>query len=63
MDNLQKLVMSKAEKWLGPEFDEATRKEVQNLIDNDPKNLVESFNDIRVGDVVEGYEQVEVKRK
>ena len=24
---------------------------------------IESFNDIRVGDVVEGYEQVEVKRK
>ena len=24
---------------------------------------VESFNDIRIGDIVEGYEQVEVKRK
>ena len=24
---------------------------------------IESFNDIRVGDIVEGYEQVEVKRK
>ncbi|MBR4149559.1 MAG: hypothetical protein IKT94_05450, partial [Rikenellaceae bacterium] len=24
---------------------------------------IESFNDIRVGDVVEGYEQVAVKRK
>ena len=23
---------------------------------------IESFNDIRVGDVIEGYEQVEVKR-
>ena len=43
MDNLQQLVMSKAEKWLGPEFDEATRQEVKNLIDNDPKGLVESF--------------------
>lgn len=35
--------MSKAEKWLGAEFDEATRKAVQNLIDNDQKELVESF--------------------
>ena len=43
MDNLQQLVMSKAEKWLGAEFDEATRKAVQNLIDNDQKELVESF--------------------
>ena len=24
---------------------------------------IESYNDIRVGDIVEGYEQVEVKRK
>ena len=24
---------------------------------------IESFNDIRIGDIVEGYEQVEVKRK
>ena len=24
---------------------------------------IESFNDVRVGDIVEGYEQVEVKRK
>ena len=43
MDNLQQLVASKAEKWLGAEFDEATRKEVQNLIDNNPKELIESF--------------------
>ena len=43
MDSLQQLVMSKAQKWLGAEFDEATRKEVQNLIDNNPNELVESF--------------------
>lgn len=24
---------------------------------------IESFNDIKVGDIIEGYEQVEVKRK
>ena len=43
MDNLQQLVMSKAEKWLGAEFDEVTRQEVKNLIDNNPKELIESF--------------------
>ena len=43
MDNLQQLVKAKAEKWLGAEFDEATRKAVKELIDNDPKELVESF--------------------
>ena len=43
MDNLQQLVTAKAEKWLGAEFDEATRNAVQNLIDNDQKELVESF--------------------
>ncbi|MEG1885430.1 MAG: translation initiation factor IF-2 [Alistipes sp.] len=36
-------------------------KEVAN--GNDCGLNIESFNDIRVGDVVEGYEQVEVKRK
>ena len=43
MDNLQQLVMSKAEKWTGAEFDEATRQEVKNLIENNPKELVECF--------------------
>ncbi len=32
-----------AKQWLSPEFDEQTRMDVQNLIDNDPKELEESF--------------------
>ena len=36
-------VMKKARIWLSEEYDEKTRQEVQNLIDNDPKGLVESF--------------------
>ena len=32
-----------AKQWLGADYDEQTRKEVQNLIDNDPKELEESF--------------------
>ena len=32
-----------AKQWLGEDYDEQTRKEVQNLIDNDPKELEESF--------------------
>lgn len=36
-------ILEKAQTWLGPEFDEETRKEVQNLIDTDPKYLEECF--------------------
>ncbi len=36
-------VMEKAQKWLAPEFDESTRKQVQHLIDNEPDELIESF--------------------
>jgi len=37
-------VRQKAEIWLGNDYDEATRKEVQALIDNtDPSDLIESF--------------------
>lgn len=32
-----------AQKWLSPEFDEATRAEVKRLMENDPKELEESF--------------------
>jgi len=41
--NLLAEVTEIAKKWLAPEFDEATRKQVQNLIDNDPDELIESF--------------------
>ncbi len=36
-------ILKKASYWLSNFFDEETRSETQNLIDNDPKNLEESF--------------------
>ncbi len=36
-------IRKKAETWLGEEFDETTRKEVQNLLDNDEKGLIDAF--------------------
>ena len=35
--------MSKARKWLDGDYDEATKKQVKYLIDNDKKELTESF--------------------
>ncbi len=35
--------LEKAKSWLSPEYDEPTRKEVQRLIDNDPKALDDAF--------------------
>ncbi len=36
-------IQEKAKKWMGEGFDEKTRKEVEYLIQNDPKELTESF--------------------
>lgn len=36
-------IIEKAELWLSDIFDKDTREKVQNLIDNDPKDLEESF--------------------
>ncbi|MBN2521587.1 MAG: phospho-sugar mutase [Bacteroidales bacterium] len=36
-------IKEKAEKWLSPDFDEETRKQVKNLIDNNQEELIESF--------------------
>ncbi|MBR4264868.1 MAG: phospho-sugar mutase [Bacteroidales bacterium] len=36
-------IVERAKEWLGDMFDENTRKQVQNLLDNDEKELVESF--------------------
>lgn len=36
-------VKSRAESWLKPEFDEETKKEVKNLLENNPDELKESF--------------------
>lgn len=37
------VVLERAMRWLKPPFDEETQKSVQHLIDNDPKELSESF--------------------
>lgn len=37
------MIAEKASQWLSPVFDEDTRNQVQNLIDNDPKELDECF--------------------
>lgn len=42
-DNLDQLVQEKAAKWLAGNYDQQTKDQVQNLIDNDPKELIESF--------------------
>ncbi len=42
-NNLEQLVMSKAQKWLDGNYDEATKAQVKYLIDNDRKELTECF--------------------
>lgn len=42
-ENLDLIVKERAEKWLSDSYDEETRKKVNQLIDNDPKELTESF--------------------
>lgn len=43
MNELDKLVMAKAQKWLDGDYDEKTKQEVRDMIANDHHNLVESF--------------------
>ena len=43
MENVSKEILAKAKSWLSDQYDEDTRKQVQNLIDNDPNELTESF--------------------
>ena len=42
-NDLERIVLEKANKWLGNEYDEATRQQVKHLIDNDKNELIESF--------------------
>ena len=43
-DELLRTVTERAQKWLGPEYDEETRKEVKRMLDADDKTeLIESF--------------------
>ena len=43
MENVKPEILEKAKSWLSSQYDEETRKQVQNLIDNDPNELTESF--------------------
>ncbi|MBQ1201944.1 MAG: phospho-sugar mutase, partial [Alistipes sp.] len=43
MSNLDQLVLSKAQAWLDGDYDEATKAQVRNLMENDHNELVESF--------------------
>lgn len=43
MENLEQAVLSKARKWLEGDYDEATKKQVKYLMDNDMNELTESF--------------------
>lgn len=43
MENLEQTVLSKARKWLEGDYDEATKKQVKYLMDNDTNELTESF--------------------
>ena len=43
MENVSKEILAKAKSGLSDQYDEETRKQVQNLIDNDPNELTESF--------------------
>ena len=43
MSNVSPEILAKANSWLSDQYDEETRKKVQNLIDNDPNELTESF--------------------
>ena len=43
MENVSPEILAKAKSWLSDQYDEETRKKVQNLIDNDPNELTESF--------------------
>lgn len=42
-ENLDLIVKERAEKWLSDSYDKETRKKVKQLIDNNPKELTESF--------------------
>jgi len=43
MDSVTPEILSKAKSWLSEQYDEDTKKQVQNMIDNDPNELTESF--------------------
>ncbi|MBO7331259.1 MAG: phospho-sugar mutase, partial [Alistipes sp.] len=42
-NDLEQMVLAKAQAWLDGNYDEATKAQVKALIDNDMKELTESF--------------------
>ena len=44
MKNITPEIIKKAESWLSEKYDNVTRKQVQELIDNNPNELLESFH-------------------
>ncbi|MDE5637573.1 MAG: phospho-sugar mutase, partial [Alistipes sp.] len=42
-NELEQMVLAKAQAWLDGDYDEATKEQVRFLIENDKKELVESF--------------------
>lgn len=42
-NEVDQMVLSKAQSWLDGNYDEETKKQVKYLMENDPKELVESF--------------------
>jgi phosphoglucomutase len=43
MNTMDQNLLDKAKQWLAPEFDEETRRQVQEMMDHDPELLTESF--------------------
>ena len=43
MNNVNPQIIERAKSWLTEQYDEETRKSVQNMLDNDPNELTESF--------------------
>ena len=41
--NIDTKILSKARQWLGVDYDEETRRQVQQMIDENPGELIESF--------------------
>lgn len=41
--DIEESILQKAKQWLSPNFDAKTRQQVENLINNDPKELSEAF--------------------
>ena len=43
INNMDPKIIERAKSWLTEQYDEETKKQVQNMLDNDPNELVESF--------------------